>query len=285
MNVGKASYVAAFELGKPMGGGCVARVARAGPAAALPVGAVVVGPLQWVSFQVWPADRVPLLQRIDPVPEGVPLSYYLGVLGMPGLTAYVGLTEIGRPKQGETLYVSAASGAVGLVVCQLGKLMGLRVVGSAGSAAKVEHLVSSGAVDAAFDYHQEAPASALPRLCPNGIDIYFENVGGETLEAVLPLMNNFGRIIACGMISGYNGESYGIKNLFHVVSKRLTIKGFIVGDHPERKPEFYEKVPRWVAEGKIKYVEHIVEGFENIPSAFVGLFTGDNLGKAVVKVD
>jgi NADPH-dependent curcumin reductase CurA len=195
------------------------------------------------------------------------------------------LFAIGKPKKGETLFVSAASGAVGQLVGQLGKEFGLRVVGAAGSDDKVDYLKTIG-FDDAFNYKTENISEALGRTCPDGIDLYFENVGGETLEAVITHMNVFGRIIACGMISQYNTqEPYGVKNLVNIVGKRIRFEGFIVSDHPELEPEFLTKVIALLQEGKFKYRESISEGIETTPEALLDVLKGNNFGKQVVKVD
>ncbi|KAI9355987.1 zinc-binding dehydrogenase family oxidoreductase [Zopfochytrium polystomum] len=282
MRVGVASYTASFELGKPMAGGVVAEVIESANAA-FPVGTVAVGLLPWKKYIVH-ANPEKTLLKID-TSLGVPLSYYLGVLGMPGMTAYAGLIKFGKPKEGETLYVSAAAGAVGLVVCQIGKALGLKVVGSAGSDDKVEFLKKEAKIDEAFNYKTETDFNAaLKKYCPQGIDIYFENVGGEMLDAVFLNMNNYGRIPVCGMISQYNGQGYALKNSSSIVTKRLQLSGFIVGDHSDIKAEFVTKVGGWIKTGQIVYSEHVVEGMENIPAAFVGLFKGENKGKLIIKV-
>jgi NADPH-dependent curcumin reductase CurA len=203
---------------------------------------------------------------------------------MPGMTAYVGLLDIGKPKAGETVFVSAAAGAVGSIVCQIAKLKGCRVVGSAGSASKVQWLRDVAGVDAAFNYKEVGSLTEeLGRLCPQGVDIYFENVGGAHLEAALDQMNMFGRIVMCGMISQYNETSAGPANLRFAVRKRLTLQGFIVSDHADRRPQFESDMRTWIAAGQIKWEETVVTGIENAPKAFIGLFTGDNIGKMLVR--
>lgn len=194
------------------------------------------------------------------------------------------LFEIGQPKKGETLFISAASGAVGQLVGQLGKEFGLHVVGSAGSDDKVEFLKSIG-FDDAFNYKTQDMNAELSRTCPNGIDVYFENVGGETLEHVINHMNIHGRVAACGMISQYNTqEQYGVRNLISVVGKRLRIQGFIVSDHQSLEPEFLQKVIALLKEGKFTYRETISEGIESTPQAMLDVLKGTNFGKQVVKV-
>ncbi|XP_058107289.1 2-alkenal reductase (NADP(+)-dependent)-like isoform X2 [Magnolia sinica] len=216
----------------------------------------------------------------------VPLSYYTGILGMPGLTAYAGFYEVCTPKKGEYVFVSAASGAVGQLVGQFAKLMGCYVVGSAGSSEKVELLKSKFGFDNAFNYKEEPDLNvALKRYFPEGIDIYFENVGGSMLDAVLANMRLHGRVAVCGMISQYNLEKpEGIHNLFYLNAKRIQMKGFEVFDYYSSYPKFLEVTRQYIKEGKIVYVEDTVEGLESAPAALVGLFTGRNVGKQVVVV-
>eukprot|EP00268_Persea_americana_P064837 TRINITY_DN857_c0_g1_i2.p1 TRINITY_DN857_c0_g1~~TRINITY_DN857_c0_g1_i2.p1 ORF type:complete len:334 (-),score=66.40 TRINITY_DN857_c0_g1_i2:392-1354(-) len=216
----------------------------------------------------------------------VPLSYYTGILGMPGLTAYVGFHEICSPKKGETVYVSAASGAVGQLVGQFAKLMGCYVVGSAGSKEKVDLLKNKFGFDDAFNYKEEHDLNAALKRCfPEGIDIYFENVGGSMLDAVLLNMKVHGRIAVCGLISQYNlTQQEGVHNLFCVVTKRIRMQGFIEPDHKHKYPQFLELIIQYIREGKITYVEDVAEGLESAPSALIGLFSGRNVGKQVVLV-
>jgi leukotriene B4 12-hydroxydehydrogenase/15-oxo-prostaglandin 13-reductase len=280
MSAGK-SYVSSFRLGRPMDGGCVGQVVES-KGGAFRAGDYVLGMLGWREYYVSDGTG---LTKIDP--DVAPIQTYLGTLGMPGLTAYVGLLDIGQPKEGDTVFVSAASGAVGSVVCQIAKIKGCRVVGSAGSEKKVAWLMDEAGVDAAFNYKKiDSLTAELAKRCPNGIDVYFENVGGEHLEAALARMNTFGRIVLCGMISQYNATTPlpGPSNLTLAVGKRLTLKGFIISDHYDRLPQFYADVGRWIAEGRIKWRETIVEGIENAPQAFIGLFKGENLGKMLVKI-
>ncbi|GLJ32593.1 hypothetical protein SUGI_0655780 [Cryptomeria japonica] len=216
----------------------------------------------------------------------VPLSYYLGVLGMPGLAAYVGFYEVSSPKKGESVYISAAAGAVGQLVGQFAKLLGCYVVGSAGTQQKVDLLKDRFGFDEAFNYKEESDLNAtLKRYLPNGIDIYFENVGGDILESVLENMNVHGRIAVCGMISQYNlEEGKGIKNLRQLIYKRIKMEGFCEPDYLHMYPEFVEKVRGYLKEGKIVYIEDTADGLENAPSAFVGLFHGKNIGKQIVHI-
>ncbi|KAK1295412.1 NADP-dependent alkenal double bond reductase P2 [Acorus calamus] len=230
---------------------------------------------------------VPSTDALFKIPfTDVPLSYYTGVLGMPGLTAYAGFHEICTPKKGEYVYVSAASGAVGQLVGQYAKLMGCYVVGSAGSKEKVDLLKNKFGFDEAFNYKEETDlVVTLKRYFPEGIDIYFENVGGPMLDAALLNMRVKGRIAACGLISQYNLEKQdGVHNLFMLITKRVKMVGFLSMDHYGSYPEFVEKTRSYIKEGRIVYVEDFVEGLENAPKALVGLFSGRNVGKQVVVV-
>ena len=274
------SYIPSFQLGEALQGGAVGRVV-ASRDASLPEGEYVSSLLGWREYFVAPAAS---LRRIDP--KLAPISYHLGALGMPGLTAYVGLLDIAQPKRGETVFVSAASGAVGSVVGQIAKLKGCRVVGSAGSAAKVKLLREELGFDAAFCYRDADLDAVLAQECPDGIDVYFDNVGGKQLDAALLRMNPFGRIPACGMISIYNAETPppGPANLGAIVQNRLTLKGFIVSDHFDRFPAFSADMSGWISEGRIIAKETLVEGIENAVSAFLGLFGGENVGKMLVRL-
>jgi NADPH-dependent curcumin reductase CurA len=204
---------------------------------------------------------------------------------MPGFTAFYGLFEIGQPQPGETVFVSGAAGAVGSAAGQMAKLAGCRVVGSAGSAEKLEWLREIG-FDAVFDYRQRPARDALAAAAPEGIDIYFDNVGGDHLEAAIGQMRMYGRIVSCGSISRYNDlePAAGPRNLFMVVTKRLRVQGYIISDHYERFPEFAEKAARWVHDGQLRYRETVIDGIENAPAALLGLLRGENIGKMLVQV-
>ncbi|XP_061360178.1 2-alkenal reductase (NADP(+)-dependent)-like isoform X3 [Gastrolobium bilobum] len=216
----------------------------------------------------------------------VPLSYYTGILGMPGMTAYAGFFEVGSPKKGDKVFVSAASGAVGQLVGQFAKLTGCYVVGSAGTKEKVDLLKNKLGFDEAFNYKEEPDLNAtLKRYFPEGIDIYFDNVGGKTLDAVLLNMRVHGRIPVCGMISQYNlAQPEGVTNLTNLIYKRVCMQGFVVSDFYHLYPKFLEFLLPHIREGKVVYVEDIAEGLENGPAAFVGLFSGRNVGKQVLLV-
>jgi len=276
------SYIDPFELGKPLEGSCIGRVIQSRSNRFHP-GDFVQSMFGWREYYV--SDEAGLTQI---TPGAVPVQAYLGVLGMTGFTAYVGLMDIGRPRPGENLFVSAASGAVGSIVCQIGKIMGCRVAGSAGSAQKIEWLLQEAGIDAAVNYKEtEDLAAAVGSACPNGIDTHYENVGGKHLEAALAHMNPNGRIVLCGLISQYNAKRPvpGPSNLFLAITKRLRIQGFIILDHVHRYDQFIVDMEKWIAEGKIIWKETIVDGIENAPEAFIGLFKGENLGKMLIRLD
>jgi len=279
----RKSYVPPFQIGEALDGGAVGRVVRS-QHADFAAGDYVCGFASggWREYHV--SDGA-MTQKVDP--NLVPLGAYLGVVGMPGLTAYTSLLRIGEPKEGETIFVSAASGAVGSVVCQIAKLKGCRVVGSAGSDEKVRWLQEVAGVDVAINYRTCGDLlGAVSAACPNGIDIYYENVGGEHLEVALELMNKFGRLVMCGMISMYNATEPppGPRNLVYVVGKSLKMQGFIVSDFIDMVPQFYGDMATWIGAGKIRWQETVLEGIENAPKAFLGLFTGDNAGKMLVRL-
>jgi len=273
------SYTPPFQIGEPLDGGAVGVVEESNTDSLAP-GDLVSSRFGWRSHFVAEAAE---LGKLDT--HGAPLSAFLGVLGMPGMTAYVGLLDLGEPKAGETVFVSAAAGAVGSLVGQIARIKGCRAVGSAGSPAKVRHLTEDLGYDAAFDYHDNLDR-ALRETCPDGIDVYFENVGGPQLEAVLLHMNMFGRIPVCGMIAHYNDTvpRPGPRTLISIIPKRLKMQGFIVSDHMDRRADFVRDVAGWIAEGRVTYRETIVSGLENAPTAFMGLFSGENTGKMVVQI-
>lgn len=279
----RKSYVPPFQVGEVLDGGSVGRVVRSQhPDYA--AGDTVCGFASGGWREYYVSDGA-MLQKVDP--NLAPLGAYLGVVGMPGLTAYTSLLRIGEPHEGETVFVSAAAGAVGSVVCQIAKLKGCRVVGSAGSDEKVRWLREVAGVDEAINYRTCGNLlEAVSAVCPNGIDVYYENVGGEHLEVALELMNKFGRLVMCGMISMYNATEPppGPRNLVYVVGKSLKMQGFIVSDFLDMVPQFYEEMATWIAAGKIQWQETVFDGIENAPTAFLGLFTGDNAGKMLVRL-
>nr|TKR78426.1 hypothetical protein D5086_0000282090 [Populus alba] len=270
-----------FELGKPLTGYGVAKILDS-THPNYKKGDLARGFTGWEEYSLIVSPRILIkIEHTD-----VPLSYYTGILGMPGMTTYAGFYEICTPKKGEYVYISAASGAVGQIVGQFAKLSGCYVVGSAGSKEKVDLLKNKFGFDEAFNYKEEPDLNAaLGRYFPEGIDIYFENVGGKMLDAVLPNMRFRGRIAVCGMISQYNlDKPEGVFNLMTVVYKRVRIEGFVVTDYYDQYPKFLDFVLPCIREGKIKYMEDISEGLENGPAALVGLFSGQNVGKKLVVV-
>ena len=278
MNEGK-SYVPAFELGKVLDGGAVGEVVES-RAHELKPGDIVVSNFGWrESFIASPKELHPVSREIDQ------LSVYLGALGMTGMTAWSGLNLV-DVKTGDVIFISGAAGAVGNVAGQLAKLRGCRVIGSAGSAEKVLFLREKCGFDVAFNYKSGPISEQLKVAAPEGIDVYFDNVGGEALEAALATLRVHGRIIACGGISGYNDDKPhpGPSNLMNVVAKRLTMKGMIVGDFMDRRGEFEKEVGGYYRAGKLKSNETLVKGIDNAVGAFIGLFAGKNVGKMVVKL-
>ena len=277
----RKSYMPPFQVGQPLEGGCIGRIVES-KSKALKAGDYVSGMLGWREYFVFPGDG---LMKIDK--ELAPIQSFLGAVGMPGLTAYAGLLDVGKLKEGETVFVSAAAGAVGSVVSQIAKIKGCYVIGSAGSDEKVAWLKEEAGIDAAFNYKKVKDViTEVDRLSPKGIDVYFENVGGVHLEAALEHMNTYGRIVMCGMISMYNTTEPvpGPANLSYVIGKQLTMRGFIVVDHFDKLKQFYADMGKWIAQGKMKWKETIVNGIENAPAAFIGLFNGENFGKMIVKI-
>jgi NADPH-dependent curcumin reductase CurA len=273
------SYATPVGLGQVMVGGTVSQVleSRNGKFSA---GDFVVGYDGWQSHAVSAGAGV---RKLDPT--RAPISTALGILGMPGMTAYVGLLDIGQPKAGETVVVSAASGAVGSAVGQIARIKGCRAVGVAGTDAKCEYVIKELGFEACVNYRAQDFAEALKSACPSGIDIYFDNVGGPVLAAALRLINLNARIPLCGLISQYNAtELPPGPNLAPLLVNRALIKGFIVTDHADRVRDFLTDCTRWVEEGRLKYKEDIVEGLESAPGALIGLFEGKNFGKLLVKV-
>ena len=273
------SYIAPFAIGQVIESGVVGEVVESGSTEFKP-GDIVTGMLGWRLY-----NRVPE-GSLRKVSAGVPISTALGVLGVPGLTAYFGLLDIGQPKEGETVVVSGAAGAVGTTVCQIAKIKGCRVVAVAGSDEKNNYLKDELRVDAAINYKQADIQGALKEACPNGSDVYFDNVGGEVSDAVLPLLNQGARVIVCGQISLYNLDrpDVGPRPQPYLLISSALMKGFIITNYAQRFSEGVNQLSRWLSEGKLKYAENVVEGFENTPRAFIGLFKGENLGKQIVKV-
>ncbi|KAE8022724.1 hypothetical protein FH972_008504 [Carpinus fangiana] len=270
-----------FAPASPLSGLGVAKVVDSGHPE-FKAGDLIWGTTRWEEYSlITEMEGLFKIQHTD-----VPLSYYTGILGMPGLTAFAGFHEVCSPKKGEYVFISAAAGAVGQLVGQFAKLMGCYVVGSAGSKEKVDLLKNKFGFDEAFNYKEESDLNAaLKRYFPEGIDIYFENVGGKTLDAVILNMRAHGRIAVCGMISQYNLEQpEGVQNLMLLVYKRIRMEGFVVFDYYNIYPKFLDVVLPYIREGKIVYVEDIAEGLESGPAALVGLYSGRNVGKQVVAI-
>ncbi len=276
-----SGYAAQLPLGQPVRARAVGQVVKSRHPG-YREGDLVWGFLGWETHslakggaELWPAD-----------PALGPISHFISILGMPGLTAYVGMTKICEPKAGETAVVSGAAGAVGQIAGQLAKQAGARVVGSAGSDEKCAYIIEELGFDAAFNYRTVASVGdALADHCSAGIDVYYDNVGGETLDAVLLKVNPHARIASCGMISQYNREeAAGIRNLFAIVGNRVKMQGFVVGDHLAMLSDFQVEMSGWLKDGTVTYRESIVDGIENTPTAFIGMLRGDNIGKRLVKV-
>jgi NADPH-dependent curcumin reductase CurA len=273
------SYAASYVVGEPMYGGAVGRVeVSRNPSFA--EGDWVLHTSGWREWALLDGTGMRILD-----PSVAPVTTALGVLGMPGFTAWYGLFRIGAAREGETVFVSGAAGAVGSAVGQMAKIVGCRVIGSAGSQEKLDWTRELG-FDEVFSYREQSPRRALRELAPDGIDVYFDNVGGEHLEAAIGALREHGRVVACGSIATYNDSEAapGPTNLFMVVTKRLRLQGFIISDHYDRFSEFSEQASAWVREGRLRYRETFVEGIENAPDAFLGLLRGENIGKMLVKV-
>lgn len=283
MNAG-ASYAKSLEIGDVMTGEAVSEVTSSN-ADGFAKGDLVIGRTGWQTHSVAKPD---ILYKIDPALA--PASAWLGVIGMPGFTAYVGLHEFGKPKAGETVVVSAASGAVGQVVGQIAKMQGCRVVGVAGADDKCEYVVKNYGFDVCVNYKDDDFEDQLKAACPKGIDVYFENVGGKVFEGVMKLINDFARVPVCGRIAHYNqsklpeGPDRLIPFMGQILIKRLMFRGFIQSDHLELLPDFRRDMSQWLKEGKVKYQEDVVEGIDNALNAFQGLLQGRNRGKLVIKV-
>lgn len=275
------SYVPPFRLDRPMDGGAVGEVVASG-AEGFEVGDHVLHGLGWREYAEVGAEHA---VRVDA--SLAPLTAYLGVLGMTGLTAYAGLFETASFKEGDAVFVSAAAGAVGSQVGQMARLRGAsRVIGSAGSDEKVGLLLEEYGFDAAFNYKDGPVARQLAAAAPDGIDVYFDNVGGEHLEAAISSLHVHGRVTVCGMIAQYNATepTPAPRNLAQVIGKRLRLQGMLVSDHSDLRPRFVEEVSGWLRSGALKYHETVVEGVENGVDAFLGLLRGDNIGKMIVSL-
>ena len=278
------SYISSYRLSKPLEGSCIGQIIES-ENNNYKVGEFVLGNFGWRDY--WISNGRDIMKVNSKI---APIQTYLGALGMPGLTAYVGLINIGKLNEGkDTVFISAASGAVGSIACQIAKIKGCHVVGSAGSDEKVEWLYDSIKLDYAFNYKtigENNLSSELKKGCPEGIDLYFDNVGGKHLEAALDNTKTFGRIVLCGMISQYNVTApyVGPSNIFLAITNRIRLQGFIITDHYEMFNQFQENISNWIKDGKIKWKETIIQGLENSPKAFTGLFKGENFGKMLIKI-
>ncbi|MGE7662582.1 NADP-dependent oxidoreductase [Peribacillus sp. NPDC097197] len=274
------SYIAPFELNKVITGGVVAEVVES-KSSSFKQGDVVVGNIDWAEYTVVNEKQVRVID-----PKVAPITTHLGILGMTGLTAYFGLLDIGKPQEGETVVVSGAAGAVGSVVGQIAKIKGAKVVGIAGSDEKIEYLTKELGFDGAVNYKKESFETDLKNAVPDGVDVYYDNVGGQVTDAVFKLLNMNARIPLCGAISSYNaeGKDFGPRLQSAMIKTSALMKGFTVGNYADRFQEGASYLGQWLQQGKLKYEETIVEGFENTPEAFLDLFKGKNLGKQLVKV-
>ncbi len=275
------SYVPPFRIGDPLEGGCIGEVVESRHDK-FHVGDIVLGNLGWREYWKSTGQGVTVVD-----PDLAPIQSYLGVLGMTGMTAWVGLTKIAQLKSDSTVFVSAASGAVGSIVCQLAKAKSCRVIGSAGQPRKIEWLRQKAGIDAVINYKQtDDLAIDLAKHAPDGIDVYFDNVGTDHLEAAIEVMNDFGCCVECGMISTYNATEppAAPRNLFKVIGKRIRMQGFIVRDHMDAQDEFIHEMSSLIKDGKVVWEESITEGLANASEAFIGLFEGDNLGKQLVHI-
>ncbi|KAF3362905.1 putative NADP-dependent oxidoreductase YfmJ [Chlamydiales bacterium STE3] len=275
------SYTDPFQLNHPLTGGVVGRVVES-KHPHFRGGDIVLGHLDWALYNIAKGKD---LEKIDP--SYAPISTALGVLGMPGMTAYFGLLDIGRPKEGETVVVSGAAGAVGMIAGQIAKLKGCRVVGIAGTQEKIDYITNTLGFDSGINYKSAQFSTELYQACPKGVDIYYDNVGGDVTDQVMKLINWHARLVISGQISMYNlnQPDIGPRHFRTLIAKSALAKGFIVTqDYKERFQEGIQQVAEWMMQGKIKYIENIVEGLENAPKAFLGLFSGENLGKQIVKI-
>ena len=278
------SYMPPVEVNAPMEGGGVGKVIASNNSKYV-IGDIVLGRLGWQTHVLSDGAN---LRKLDP--EAASPSTALGVLGMPGLTAYIGVTEIGKPQPGETLVVAAASGAVGSMVGQLARIKGARAVGIAGGEKKCRYVKEELGFDDCIDHRAPDFAERLAAACPKGIDVYFENVGGKVFETVFPLLNFHARVPVCGVIAHYNatglppGSNWVPTLMRGVLTKRLRVQGFLVGDYFSKPGEFYKEVAQWLREGKVKHREDIIDGLENAPRGLIGLLRGENFGKVIVRL-
>jgi NADPH-dependent curcumin reductase CurA len=276
------SYSPSFQVNEPITGGIVAKVIES-RSKSLMEGDTVFGMLPWATYSIEKAEN---LRKIEL--QSVPASYYLGILGMPGLTAYFGMTDIGKPKAGETVVVSGAAGAVGIIAGQIARMQGAYVVGITGSDEKYRMLKGEMGFDEAVNYKTaKSIRKAIANVCPKGVDVYFDNVGGEISDAVIDNLNFHSRIVLCGQISQYNNAevSMGPRILPRLLTRSVHLQGFIVSNYSDRFVEGFAHLAQWVAQGKLKYKETIIHGFDKLPETFLGLFSGKNVGKMLIETD
>jgi NADPH-dependent curcumin reductase CurA len=276
------SYVPPFQIDAPLDGGAVGEVVATGAEVeGLAEGDTVLHGLGWREYALVPGKQA---RKVDT--QIAPPQAYLGVLGMPGLTAYAGLIEVAGLREDDVVFVSGAAGAVGGEAGQIAKLRGHTVIGSAGSPEKIAYVTEELGFDRAFDYRDGPVLESLKKAAPDGIDVYFDNVGGDHLEAAISVMKRDGRVAMCGAVSQYNATEppAGPRNMAQIVGKRLTLRGFIVSDHGHLMPDFVREVGTWLSEGRLKYRETVFDGLENAPEAFIGMLRGENTGKMLVKL-
>jgi NADPH:quinone reductase len=276
------SYAASFEVDQPIRGGIVAKVTDS-KSKLISTGDIVVGMLPWATYSIEKAEN---LRKVDT--QKVPPGYYLSVLGMPGFTAYFGMMEIGKPEKGDTVVVSGAAGAVGIVAGQIAKMQGSKVIGIAGSDEKCRILKKKFGYDEAINYKtSKSLRKEIGTLCPHGVDVYFDNVGGEITDAVVPNLDFHARIALCGQISQYNNTKpyNGPSILPMLLTRSVRLQGFLVSNYTVRFGEALSHLTQWLNDGKLKYTETIIQGFDKLPYAFLGLFSGNNLGKMLVKTE
>jgi NADPH:quinone reductase len=276
------SYADPFEENKPIIGRTISRIIET-KSKIFAKGDIVVGTLPWATYTIEKAENIRIID-----PQVAPPSYYLGILGMPGLTAYFGMMEIGKPKVGETVVVSGAAGAVGIVAGQIAKIQGSRVIGISGSDEKCKMLKEQFGFDETMNYKSSRIKDKdIATICPRGVDVYYDNVGGEITEAVIPNLNFHSRFAVCGQISQYNNteEIKGPNILPFILTRSILIQGFIVGNYSSRFGEGFAHLIQWVKEGKLKYKETIIHGFDKLPEAFLGLFSGENMGKMLIEIE
>jgi NADPH-dependent curcumin reductase CurA len=276
------SYSPSFQVNEPIAGGIVAKVVES-RSKSFVEGDTVFGMLPWATYSIEKAEN---LRKVDL--QSVPASYYLGILGMPGLTAYFGMTDIGKPKAGETVVVSGAAGAVGIIAGQIARIQGAYVVGIAGSDEKCKMLKGEMGFDEAVNYKTtKSMRKAIAAVCPKGVDLYFDNIGGEISDAVIDSLNFHSRIVLCGQISQYNNAevSMGPRILPRLLTRSVYLQGFIVSNYSDRFVEGFAHLAQWVAQGKLKYKETIIHGFDKLPETFLGLFSGKNMGKMLIETE